>query len=160
MKKTRKFLALLLALSLTLALAVACAPQPTEQPSSPATPEPTPAPAPVPAPAPQPEPEPEPEPEVEAIFTPGTFIGVGEGGYAGDITIEVTFDEMSILDIEVLEHRETEMFANIAFNFLIPMIIQAQSTDLDTIAGATYTSTALLNAVNDAIIQAGADPVA
>ena len=110
-------------------------------------------------PAEPPAPEPDvAEPSVEGIFTPGTFSGTGSGGYGGDITVSVTFDETSILAVEIAEHGETEAFANTAFQVLIPAIIESQSVSLDTVSGATMTSTALLEAVRNAIIAAGADP--
>ncbi|MCL1995017.1 MAG: FAD-dependent oxidoreductase [Defluviitaleaceae bacterium] len=93
-------------------------------------------------------------------FTPGTFTAVGTGGYGGDITLAVEFDAYSILSIDVVEHNESPGLADIAFNQLIPNIIEAQSTNIDVITGATYTSSAILDGVNGAIVQAGADPAA
>ena len=75
-------------------------------------------------PAPTAEPSPEP-PAAQGIFTPGTFTGVGTGGYGGDITVEVTFDEFYILSVEVVEHSETDMFADIALAVLVPGVIEA-----------------------------------
>ncbi|MCL1991631.1 MAG: FAD-dependent oxidoreductase [Spirochaetes bacterium] len=95
-----------------------------------------------------------------ALFTPGTFTATGEGGYGGDITLSVVFDAYSIVSIEIVSHNETAGFANIAFTTLIPSIIEAQSTHVDTVSGATYTSRAILDGVNNAIRLAGADPAA
>ena len=93
-------------------------------------------------------------------FTPGTFTGVGTGGYGGDITVEVTFSEDAILSLDVINHNETPAFANLAINGITSAILNAQSPNVDIITGATMTSTAMLNAVLDAIVQAGADPAA
>ena len=96
-------------------------------------------------------PAPPPEPEPEGIFTPGTFTGVGTGGYGGDITVELTFDAEHILGVEVLEHGETDLFADMAFAVLLPGVLEAQGAELDVVSGATYTSGAFLEAVANAI---------
>ena len=150
----RKIFAILLALLLVASIA-ACA---NDAPAPAPEPEPAPAPAPEPTPEPTPEPAPEPPAEEDGIFTPGTFVGVGTGGFGGDITVEVTFDANSILEIEVTEHNETDSFAAMAFAMLSPAVLEAQSTDLDALTGATLTSEAFLEAVSNAIIAAGADP--
>jgi len=87
-------------------------------------------------------------------FTPGTFEGIGGGGYYGDIHVAVTFDETRIIAIEVTYSNETPMFANMAFGTLIPLMLQVQTYDVDIVAGATYTSDAFINAVIDAVDQA------
>ena len=87
-------------------------------------------------------------------FTPGTFEGIGAGGYYGDIHVAVTFDATRITAIEVTYSNETPMFANMAFNTLIPLILQVQTYDVDIVAGATYTSDAFINAIMDAVDQA------
>ena len=86
-------------------------------------------------------------------FTPGTFEGIGTGGYYGDIHVDVTFDETRILAIEVTYSSETPLFANMVFGTLIPLILQVQTYDVDIVAGATYTSDAFLNAIMDAVDQ-------
>jgi uncharacterized protein with FMN-binding domain len=95
-------------------------------------------------------------------FVPGTYTATASGGFGGDITVEVTVDETSILEIEVVDHNETPFFASMAFD-VIPSIIDAQSTNVDTIATATMTSCTIINAVNSALAQAtqeGADETA
>ena len=93
----------------------------------------------------------------QLVLTPGVFEGVGPGGYGGNIYVAVTVDENSILDIEVLEHGETDMFAMMAFSRLIPDMLARQTTAVDGVSGATYTSGALIAAVEDAMASAGAD---
>ncbi|MCL1995974.1 MAG: FAD-dependent oxidoreductase [Defluviitaleaceae bacterium] len=91
-------------------------------------------------------------------FTPGTFTGVGEGGYGGTVTVDVTFTATEITDIYVVEHNETEGFANLVIPTMTNAILENQSTNIDVLAGATLTSTAMLNAVANAITLAGTDP--
>ena len=87
-------------------------------------------------------------------FMPGTFEGIGIGGYYGDIHVAVTFDASRILALEVTHSDDTPMFANMAFSALIPRVLQAQTYDVDIVSGATYTSDAFLNAIMDAVDQA------
>jgi fumarate reductase flavoprotein subunit len=87
-------------------------------------------------------------------FVPGTFGGVGTGGFGGDVYADVTFSENAILAITVTAHNETPAFANSVFNQLIPMILSHQTARVDVVAGASETSGAFLAAVQDAIRQA------
>jgi len=89
-----------------------------------------------------------------APFIPGTFEGIGTGGYYGDIHVLVTFDTSRILSLEVTHSDDTPLFADLAFSTLIPRVLQAQTYVVDIVAGATYTSDAFLNAVMDAVDQA------
>lgn len=90
--------------------------------------------------------------------------GVYEGvamGYGGLITVMVTFDGGEIVDIEVDAPYETPMFLMMAEMFTVQAVLDAQSTDVDVIAGATVTSRGILTAVESAIIRAtGADAAA
>lgn len=90
-------------------------------------------------------------------LTPGSFIGVGTGGFAGDIEVQVTVDSTSIIDIEVTDHSETENFANMVWDVTLPTILATNSTDVDTVSGATMTFNAFVEAVEDALVAAGAD---
>ena len=96
------------------------------------------------------------EENAEEIAIEGTvFVGVGTGGYYGDIVVAVTIDEDGrIAHIEVTDHIETPGIANRTFSELIPAVIAAQCADVDIITGATYTSQAFLAAVLDALRQA------
>ena len=92
-----------------------------------------------------------------ATFTPGTFTGTAPSFY-GDLTVDVTFEENRIVSIDV-DHSDTPAFARRAVPTVPQMIVHRQSTqDIDVIASATMTSTAVLEAVNDAIEQAGVSP--
>lgn len=93
-----------------------------------------------------------------ASFTPGTYEGVGTGGYGGNITVSVVIGaDGAIEDVEVVSHNETEGFANNAFPSLKPQVISNQSANIDVFTGATYTSEAFIEAVADALSQAGGE---
>lgn len=86
-------------------------------------------------------------------FTPGTFEGFGEG-YYGEIVVAVTFDATRITAIEVIEHSDTPMFANRVWSAMIPAMLAAGHANVDIVAGATYTSEGLIDAVFDAAFEA------
>ncbi len=82
------------------------------------------------------------------------YTGEAEGGH-GPVIVEVTLDDGEIVDIEVVQHNETEGLGDDAFEQLIPQIIEAQSTEgIDVVSGATVSSEALFEAVNDALSKA------
>ena len=95
-------------------------------------------------------------------FTSGTFEATSEiRGYNGPISVSVTIDEDGrITEIEVTDHRESDGFYQRAFDNLIPAILDAQSAavNVDAASGATYSGTALLDAVEMALSQAGGTP--
>jgi len=106
-------------------------------------------------------------PTATAVFTPGTFtVSYGEAGTPGwrqgPLVLDVTFAEDQIANIEVVSHGDTLHTTGWffrAFPAVPDQILARQSTqDIDAFTGATVTRNAFVNAVNDAIIQAGADP--
>ena len=82
------------------------------------------------------------------------FIGVGSDGYGGEILVALTIDNGVIVDVNVIDHSETPGIANPAFDQLIEAVLAAQSSDVDTITAATYTSRAFISAVQEALAQA------
>ena len=90
----------------------------------------------------------------ELAFTAGTYTGVAEG-YNGPVEIAVTFSETAVTDVTVAVSGETAHVGSPAFDIMIPDIIAANGTGVDAVSGATFTSRALKEAVNDAAEQAG-----
>ena len=90
-------------------------------------------------------------------YTAGTFEGRSENGRNGEIKVTVTFSEDAITEIEVTEHQETPGVADPAIERVPADVVRYQSLGIDSIAGATLTSNALLEAVADAATKAGAD---
>lgn len=93
-------------------------------------------------------------PSGELAFTAGTYTGSGEG-YNGPVEVSVTFDDKAVTAIEVTSSKETEHVGDIAFDILIPDMIEANGTGVDAVSGATFSSRALKEAVNDAAEEAG-----
>ena len=90
------------------------------------------------------------------LFTPGTYTGVG-AGKNGDITVEVTFSADKIERITVVSHSETPSLSDAAIANIPTQIVESQSLGVDAVSGATYTSNGIVDAVADAVKQAGGD---
>jgi|GEM_PF-9271 len=91
----------------------------------------------------------------------GTYRASADG-FGGELVIDVTVEGGKITDIEVVESQETPFIADTAFKELIPAIIEAQGP-VETVSGATFTSKALLEAVEKAVsgvTEAPAEPFA
>lgn len=83
----------------------------------------------------------------------------GEGtaaGHNGDLKAVVTFDGDKIAKID-LTHEETEGLGDKAADKLVEEIVANNSINVDTVSGATVTSTAVIEAVKAAIEASGRD---
>ena len=78
-------------------------------------------------------------------------------GHNGDIKMAVSFEGDKISAVEILEHKETPNLGDNALNILKDEVVEEQSIAIDTIAGATVSSKALLKGVEEAIGKAGLD---
>lgn len=108
-----------------------------EQPAAPAEPEQT-------APAP--------EPEVTYQYQNGTFSGSGEG-FAGTITVSVSIENDRITNITVVSSSDDEPYWSEGKG-IISQILSAQSTNVDTVSGATFSSGGIRDAVKAALSRA------
>lgn len=88
-----------------------------------------------------------------AVYTPGTYTATSSG-YASDVIVTVTFDETSITNVVVDAAGETETVGAAAADKLAEQVLNAQSSAIDGVTGATYTSKAVKQAVADCITQA------
>lgn len=86
-------------------------------------------------------------------YTDGVYEGTASG-YAQGLNVQVTISSGKISNIEIVNHNETPGFYENAFNTVPSEIIQNQSTDVDTVSGATYSSVGIINAVNNALSKA------
>ena len=95
----------------------------------------------------------DPDAAVVCTYRDGTYTGNGSGRSPG-IVVEVTIMGGAICDISVVSYNDTYVYFDDAADVLIPDIIAAQSTQVDTFSGATLSSNGILQAVNDALSQA------
>ena len=93
------------------------------------------------------------KPEVEANFKDGTYTAVGTG-IGGDVEVIAEVKDGEIVSITLGQHGETEGIFEGAVDGVIPEIIKGQTTEVDTVSGATITSNAIIEAVEDIMDQA------
>ena len=92
--------------------------------------------------------------ETPVAFTAGEYTATARG-YNGNSTFKVTFSDSAITGIEVVSSTETGHVGDIAFAPMIADMLEANGSGVDAVSGATFSSNALRNAVNDAAEQAG-----
>ncbi|RRD95461.1 FMN-binding protein [Clostridiales bacterium COT073_COT-073] len=124
------------------------APQPAENP----VPKENPAKE-APAPEPTPEPAPEPAPVAPVFkYKSGQFSGSADG-YNGPITVSVTIQDDVITAITISAHSDDEPFITNA-KAITGTILSSQSTNINTISGATFSSRGIKEAVAAALNNA------
>ena len=94
--------------------------------------------------------------ETSAKYTPGPYVGKAQG-IRSEVEVSVTFDENSITNIEVTSHGETKNIADAAIEKVPAEILEAQSLDVDVVTSVTFTSRAIINAVEEAAKKATDD---
>ena len=88
-----------------------------------------------------------------ASYTDGTYTGSG-AGYNGILTVEVTVSGGKITEIEITDTSDDTAFLNNASAGVIPAVLAQQSTAVDTVSGATFSSNGILSAADDALSKA------
>ena len=92
----------------------------------------------------------------EKTMTAGTYTAVRHGHHS-DVKVEVKVSENAIESVTVVEEGETYGLADPAIEQIPSRVVEHQSVAVDTIAGATYTSAAIINAVKDCLTEAGSE---
>ncbi len=89
----------------------------------------------------------------ESVYVAGAYEGIAEG-YHSQMIVRVTTDAYKITNIEIVEEDETPIIAEIVYEEIPEDVIKANSTDVDVVAGATYTSQTLLDAIENGLEKA------
>ncbi len=92
--------------------------------------------------------EPAPEPSGPR-YNDGDYTGTAFGN-SGDITVQISVKDDIITSVVILEQEEDEPYFTDALE-VIPAILEANSTNVDTISGATFSSGGILDAVAAAL---------
>lgn len=92
---------------------------------------------------------------VNAALKNGTYQGE-DSGIGGPVKVEVVIKEGKIANVSVTEHDETEGLGGAAMEKLAKVMVNANSSNVDGISGATFSSEAIVGAVNIALEKAGA----
>ena len=83
-------------------------------------------------------------------FKDGVYNGSGEGKN-GPLKVEVSVEKGKIKAIKILEHSETPGLSDPILEKIPQEIIKTQSTEVNVTSGATITSKAVIQAVQDAV---------
>ncbi len=86
----------------------------------------------------------------ESAYTDGVYEGAASG-MGGDVHVTVTVEGGRITAVEVGEHNETAGLSDPAIEKIPAAIVEAQSTEVEAVSGATITSEAIKAAVNAAL---------
>jgi uncharacterized protein with FMN-binding domain/succinate dehydrogenase/fumarate reductase flavoprotein subunit len=133
----KKLIALLLCISMALSFAACAAPAEQQEPAV------------TEAPTPAPETE-------EPLYTDGTYTG-SANGMGGAVPVTVTVSGGKITEIVVGDNKETPGVSDPAIEQIPAAIIEAQSAEVDVVAGATVTSKAIMEAVANALSGKGGE---
>ena len=85
-------------------------------------------------------------------YIPGTYSATAKG--IGQVTVTMTFDAQSITDVQLDLSNETASIGQAAGDTLKQAILDAQSSEIDSVSGATVTSSAVKEAAAKCIAQA------
>ena len=88
-------------------------------------------------------------------YKDGTYTGTGIGFNGGTTKVSVTIADGKITNIETLSNGDDRQYFGRASGTIIKEILSKQSTSVDTVSGATFSSKGIISAVKDALSQAG-----
>ncbi len=97
-------------------------------------------------------PEMQPVDESDATYKDGTYYGEGEG-FGGTTKVKVVISNGKISSVTVVSHEDDESYFKKA-SVLFSKIVKQQSTNLDAISGATYSSAGIIEATRNALKKA------
>ena len=93
------------------------------------------------------------ENNISSGYKDGTYTGEAEG-FGGPVDLELVIKDGQIEEINITSAKqEDQAYLSMAMD-IIDDIIEAQSADVDTISGATFSSTGIKNAVSNALESA------
>ncbi|MDP4182561.1 MAG: FMN-binding protein, partial [Bacillota bacterium] len=84
----------------------------------------------------------------------GTYQGSGRGFRRGTTTVSVEVKNDKITDIHVLSYGDDAPYFEAAYSTVKSEILKTQSTDVDAVSGATFSSMGIMSAVEDALASA------
>ena len=93
----------------------------------------------------------------ESLYTPGAY-EASVNGMGGPVEVTAEFSESAIVSVTAVGEKETKGLGDVALEKLIPAVMQAQSAEVDAVAGATITSNAMLQAVASCITKSSLPP--
>ena len=91
--------------------------------------------------------------ESDRTYKDGTYYGSGTG-FGGKLTVEVVVQNGKIVSVTLVENEGDDHPYIDNASALLQSIVAAQSTNVDAVSGATYSSAGLIEAVRNALAQA------
>ena len=76
-------------------------------------------------------------------------------GFGGDVTVTLTIEDGKLTDVVAVGDSETEGVGSNAIELMPGRMVAANSIDVDGVSGATFTSTAILTAAQEALAASG-----
>lgn len=89
----------------------------------------------------------------KGLYADGTYTGEGSG-FGGPIQVEVTLDDQEMTGIQIISASGEDTAYLSQAEGVISAILAGQTTAVDTVSGATFSSTGIIQAVNDALGKA------
>ena len=89
-------------------------------------------------------------------YKDGVYYGSATG-FAGPIKVKVVITDGKIASVEIVETSDGSSYISKASS-ITGKIVASQSTNVDTVSGATYSSVGIINAVRNALAQAAVNP--
>ena len=87
-----------------------------------------------------------------SAYKDGTYYGTGKG-FAGAIKVKVDISGGKIASISIVSTKDGDSYVKSASS-LLDTIVEKQSTNVDTVSGATFSSRGIIAAVRSALSQA------
>lgn len=91
--------------------------------------------------------------EAASPYADGTYTGKAQG-YGGTVSVAVTIQDGTITDVAIVSAKQEDAAYFDAAKGVIDEILEAQTTAVDTVSGATFSSNGILHAVADALGKA------
>lgn len=89
----------------------------------------------------------------DSPYADGTYTGEAQG-YGGTVAVELTVGNGKITDLTITSAEKEDTAYLDAASAVIDSILEQQSTDVDTVSGATFSSNGILHAAEDALRKA------
>jgi uncharacterized protein with FMN-binding domain len=88
-----------------------------------------------------------------SVYQDGTYEGSAKG-FGGLITVQVTVESDTITDIAILSAPDEDRTYLEMASTIVNDILKKQTVQVDTVSGATFSSTGIRNAVSNALKKA------
>ena len=87
---------------------------------------------------------------VDSPYQDGVYEGEAQG-YGGTVAVELTIENGKFTDLTVVSAEKEDAAYFDAASSLLDTILEEQSTDVDTVSGATFSSNGIIHATEDAL---------